>query len=68
MSILKEVLSELFGMFVGDAWLSIAILVVVAASAGLARGAGSPLLAGAVLLVGCVLVLLGAVARAARQR
>ncbi len=69
MTILTDVLSELFGMFVGDARLSAAILVVVAAAAGTIRLTGaSPLAGGALLLLGCLAVMIGAVLRAARLR
>lgn len=55
MTILKDVFAELFGMFVGDARLSAAILVVVALAAGLIHLAGaSPLIGGGVLLAGCL--------------
>lgn len=69
MTILKDVLAELFGMFLGDARLSAAILVVVAVAAGVIRLAGAPpLLGGAILLAGCLAVMIGAVLRAARAR
>lgn len=68
MTILKDVLSELVGMFLGDAHLSVAILLVVVLAAGLINLAGaSALLGGVVLLAGCLTVLIGAVLRAARQ-
>ena len=69
MTILKDILSELVGMFLGDAHLSVAILIVVALTAGAINLAGaSPLLGGVVLLAGCLAVLIGAVVRTARQR
>jgi len=65
MTILKEVLAELIGMFIGDARLSVAILAVVAAVALLIEiGHIEPLIGGGVLLIGCLLVLLAAVRRA----
>ncbi len=68
MTILREVIAELFGMFVGDARLAAAILVVVGVAASMIGLAHlDPLLGGAVLLVGCLGVLLGAVRRAARR-
>ena len=68
MTVLKDVLQELTGMFLGDARLSVAILSVVAIVAGLIEIAGlDPLLAGATLLAGCLAVLLEAVWRRARQ-
>lgn len=69
MTILKDVLAELFGMFVGDARLTAAVLIVVAASAVLIDLAGvAPILGGAVLLAGCLAVLLAAVMRTARRK
>jgi hypothetical protein len=69
MTILRDVLSELIGMFLGDARLSAAILAVVAAAAAVIDLAGaSPLVGGLVLLVGCPAVMVGAVLRAARRR
>ena len=69
MSILKDVLSELAGMFVADAWLSAAILAVVAAAALLVDGTDFPPLAGGtVLLVGCIAVLVLTVRREATRR
>ncbi|WP_420404239.1 hypothetical protein [Nisaea sp.] len=66
MTILKDVLAELVGMFIGDARLSAAILAVVAGTALLIEiGRVEPLIGGGVLLVGCLLVLLAAVWRAA---
>ena len=68
MTIFSEVLAELFSMFLGDARLSLAILLVVAASAALVDLAGAaPLVGGAVLLVGCLGTVLGAVLHAARR-
>ena len=65
MTIFKDVLAELFGMFVGDAKLSAAILGVVAAAALLNEIAGvEPLIGGGVLLLGCLAVVLEAVRRA----
>ncbi|EQB15130.1 hypothetical protein [Sphingobium lactosutens] len=66
MTILRDVLAELIGMFVGDARLSAAILAVVAGTALLIEiGRVEPLIGGGVLLVGCLIVLLAAVRRAA---
>jgi len=69
MTILKDVLSELFGMFLGDIRLSAAILAVVVATAGLIDLAGAaPLIGGGVLLAGCLAVVTSAVLHAARQK
>lgn len=68
MTMLKDVLAELFGMFVGDAWLSAAILAVVAVAAGLVDFAHvRPLVGGGVLLLGCLAVVIGTVRRASRR-
>jgi len=69
MTILKDVLAELFGMFVADGRLTIAILCVVALSAGLVRlGEPTGLIGGVFLLVGCLCTLIAAVLLAARRR
>jgi len=70
MTILRDVLAELFGMFVGDARLTAAVIVVVGVVAAMIDlGDVPPLIGGGVLLVGCLVVLIGAVLRAAhRQR
>jgi hypothetical protein len=68
MSILKDVLAELFGMFLGDLRLSAAILAVVLASAGVIALGADPLVGGAVLLLGCLAVVITAVVWAARQK
>lgn len=69
MTILKDVVAELFGMFVGDARLTAAVLLVVAVAAALIDlGHVPPLIGGGVLLVGCLVVLVAAVARAARRQ
>jgi len=69
MSILKDVLEELFKMFVSDVRLTLAILTTVLAAAALIDLTILPPLAGgAVLLVGCIGVLLISVLREARRR
>lgn len=69
MNIVRDVLAELFGMFLGDARLAGSILVVVAVCAALIDIAGvTPLVAGLVLLTGCLVVLVGAVLTAARRQ
>jgi len=68
MSILKDVLTELFSMFVADARLTIAILCVVALTAGLVDLAGTaPLIGGVFLLLGCLGVMFAAVLLGARR-
>lgn len=67
MTILKDVLTELIGMFVGDVRLSFSILIVVAMAAGTIDLAGTPpIVGGAVLLAGCLAVVIFAVLRAAK--
>ena len=69
MSLIKEILAEMVGMFVGDARLTLAILALVGAVAALTRLAGiDPLLAGAVLTVGCLAVLIENVRSTARTK
>lgn len=66
MSIFKDVLSELFSMFVADAWLTAGILAIVVIAA-LLIGATSlpPLVGGGFLLLGCIGVLFLSIRRAA---
>ena len=69
MTVLRDVISELIGMFLGDARLSTAILGVVALAAALIDLAhAEPLVGGALLLFGCVAIVLESVHRAARRR
>ena len=69
MTILRDVLAELLGMFVSDARLTAAVLALVAVAAVLERTlAGAPLIGGAVLLAGCLGLLIGSVVLAARER
>jgi len=69
MTIIKDVLTELFAMFVGDARLTAALLVVVAITAAMVDIMGLPDLAGgSVLLLGSLGVLVESVRREARHR
>ncbi len=69
MNILRDVLSELFSMFVSDARLTAAILAMVVISAALIDGTALPPLAGGIaLLGGCIAVLVISVRREARRR
>lgn len=69
MNILREVLAELFKMFVADVRLSFAILVTVLISAVLIMVTSLPTLSGGLfLLVGCIAVLVASVLREARRR
>ena len=59
MNLLKEVVAELVGMFFGDARLTTAVLLIVAAAAGLVTLTGlDPLIGGGVLALGCPMLLL----------
>jgi hypothetical protein len=59
MSLLKEIIAELIGMFFGDVRLTIAILLLVAGTGALIDLAGvDPLVGGGVLALGCPALLL----------
>ena len=67
MTMLKEVIAELIGMFMGDARLTLAVLALVAGVAALIKLAGvDPLGAGGFLLIGCLGLLIENVHRSAR--
>ena len=69
MTVLKDVLVQLFGMFLGDSRLSAAILAVVAVAALAIDPVGlPPLLGGGLLLVGCLGIVIAAVLRTARTK
>lgn len=69
MTILKDVLAELFGMFVADARLTLALLAVVGTTALWVDGAKlSGTAGGAILLFGSIAVLVESVRRAGRRR
>ncbi len=69
MNVIGEVLRELVGMFLADAWLAGAILFLVAAVAGLlAAWQTEPLLGGGVLLFGSLATLVAAACREAAAR
>jgi len=69
MTILRDVLAELVGMFLGDAWLATAVLALVAVVAMLVDFAGlDALVGGAGLLIGCLAILTIVTAAEARQR
>ena len=67
MNVIREVLEELWSMFVGDRRLTLLTLVVVALSAALALLAKAALLAAVLMLVGAIAVLADAVFAAARR-
>ncbi|MCG6859120.1 MAG: hypothetical protein LJE67_13765 [Salaquimonas sp.] len=67
MTILKDVLGELFAMFVADVRITTAILAIIAVTAILMDLAGvSALVAGGFLLAGCLLTVIVGVLGAAR--
>ena len=67
-SIVTAVCKELLGMFVADARLTMATLLLVAIVAGLVVAVQELLLAGGVLLVGCLAILIEAAHREATQQ
>jgi hypothetical protein len=67
MTVLKEVVAELIGMFVAEKRLTIAVLVVVTMAGWLVDIIGlDPLFGGATLLFGCLILLIESVCRSAR--
>jgi hypothetical protein len=66
MTIIRDVVKELCGMFLADARLTLATLLLVAIVGALQRWQAPPLLAGGVLLFGCLAILAGATVRQAR--
>ena len=67
MTILKEVVAELIGMFVAEGRLTIAVLTVVIIAGWLVDFAGlDPLVGGTALLFGCLSLLIESVCRSAR--
>ncbi len=68
MTVILEVLEELWSMFVGDRRLTLLVLVVVAATAVAAVALSAPpLVSAAILLVGALAVLTDSVLQAARK-
>lgn len=69
MRIMVDVAKELLGMFLADARLTMATLVLVAIVASLVVAFRvEPLLGGGVLLLGCLAILVEAAVREARRR
>jgi hypothetical protein len=67
MTMLKELIAELIGMFIAEKRLAITVLAIVAVAGSLVDFAGlDPLVGGAVLLFGCLILLIESVCRAAR--
>jgi hypothetical protein len=67
MNVLKEVLEELWSMFVGDRRLTLLTLIVVALAAAVSLLAKATTLAAILVFVGAVAVLADAVLQAARK-
>ena len=69
MTLLREIVAELVGMFLGDARLTAGLAAIVAAT-GLIQLAspGHPLVAAALLVVGSLAILVAAVLLAARRQ
>ena len=69
MSILREVAQELLGMFLADARLTTATLVLVALVTALVLAVKvEPLWGGSLLFLGCLAILVSAALREAKQR
>ena len=67
MTVLKEVVAELIGMFVAEKRLTTAVLGVVAVAGCLAKLTDlDPLVGGAVMLLGCLILLIESVWRSAK--
>jgi hypothetical protein len=67
MTVLKEVVAELVGMFVAEKRLTLAVLAVVAMAGCLVDFTGlDPLVGGIVVLFGCLILLIESVCRSAR--
>jgi hypothetical protein len=67
MSLLKEVIAELIGMFFGDARLTIALLLLIAIAGALIELSGiDPLVGGIVLILGCPALLIANLRRERR--
>jgi len=69
MSLIREIVAELFSMFVADGRLALGALIVIAIAAILVSALPThPLAAGVVLLVGCLAILVAAADREAKRR
>jgi hypothetical protein len=66
-SVLRNIVRELAGLFVDDGWLALAILGVVAFSAVVSTLVLDQLATGVVLLLGCLGVLVADVAAAVQR-
>ena len=69
MTLLRDIVNELISMFLADARLATAILLLVLIVAGLTLSLGvEPLIAGGMLLIGCLVILVEAAVRETRRR
>jgi hypothetical protein len=69
MSLIREIVAELFSMFAADGRLALGALIVIAIAAILVSALPThPLAAGVVLLVGCLAILVAAADREAKRR
>lgn len=69
MILLRDIVNELISMFLADARLATAILLLVLIVAGLTLSLGvEPLIAGGTLLIGCLVILVEAAVRETRRR
>jgi hypothetical protein len=67
MTVLKEVVAELIGMFVAERRLTIAVLTIVTMAGFLIDFTDlDPLVGGSVVLFGCLILLIESVCRSAR--
>lgn len=67
MNVVSLILRELFGLFVDDEFLALAVLAVVAICGLLVWLAVPQLLVGGLLLVGCVAVVMSSALKASRK-
>ncbi|WP_172332566.1 MULTISPECIES: hypothetical protein [Alphaproteobacteria] len=59
MKLVREILAELYGLFVDDGWLALQVLAVVFLCAlAVGRFGVSPFAAGGFLIVGCMVILM----------
>jgi hypothetical protein len=67
MTVLREVVAELIGMFVGERRLTIAVLAVVTVAGCLANFTDlDPLVGGTMMLLGCLILLIESIWRSAK--
>lgn len=67
MTMLKDIVAELIGMFVGEKRLTVAVLAIVAAAGSLVDFTNlNSLVGGSLLLLGCLVLLIESVCRSAR--